>query len=170
MKNKVKAIKLLVIFLFPGFLISCGPIYDTQYSYFPPESSEGRACIFQCENSRSQCQELEHYRNQDCERRSTYDYERCRDDIRYRYDREPKWNECSESSCSADEERCDSQFRYCYQSCGGRVDAQTVCVANCQGANPPVKQGISTGYPAPTGGYQKYPRGPASGSSIYPRY
>lgn len=144
--------------------VSCGPIYDTKYNFIPPTSSEGRACIFQCENSRSQCIELENYRNQDCQQRSDYDQRRCEDDIRYREGREPKWYECGSNSCSVDQERCESQFRYCYQSCGGRVDAQTVCVANCQGA--PAPQPANGG----SGSYQPYPRGNSGNNSIYPKY
>lgn len=169
MKNKIN---LLVAVLFTCFLNSCGPVYDTQYSYIPPDSSEGRACIFQCENSRSQCQELEQYRSQDCERRSSYDQDRCEEDIRYRYDREPKWYECGSSSCTVDEERCESQYRYCYESCGGKVDQKTVCVSNCETANRPLGQTVGSSYP-PTGivgGNQKKPRANTGDNSIYPRY
>ncbi len=112
-------------------LSSCGPIYDTVYDFTPPESNAGRACIYQCENSRGQCRQLEEYRADDCERRSDYEVERCEREIWRRKGREPKWYECGGESCSANLDRCDEQYRSCYQSCGGRIRSETRCVANC---------------------------------------
>lgn len=112
-------------------IAACGPIYDTQYNFRPPSSSEGRACIFQCEQSRQLCRQNEEYRADDCQRRSEWDQQRCEDQIYRTKGREPKWYECGSESCSADYDRCEGSYRACYQSCGGRVDAETRCVANC---------------------------------------
>ena len=110
---------------------ACGPIYDTQYRFTPPESGQGVSCIYQCENSKLQCRQLEEYRADDCTRRAQYEAQRCEADIWRQKGRAPKWYECGSSSCSPEYDRCETQYRSCYQSCGGRVDAQTVCVANC---------------------------------------
>jgi hypothetical protein len=114
-----------------ALLTSCGPVYNTEYSYTPPKSLEGRSCINQCEYSKIQCEELENLRERECESRAELEYDRCRRDIYNSKKREPKWSECSRSSCSTDEERCERLYRSCYQACGGRVDSRTVCVANC---------------------------------------
>lgn len=112
-------------------LIGCGPIYDTQYQFTPPDDGNGRACIYQCENGREQCTELEELREESCENRAESEYQRCADNIYRRKGRDPKWNECYRESCSSDTERCENSYRSCYQSCGGKVRAETVCVANC---------------------------------------
>ncbi|MFN8392204.1 MAG: hypothetical protein U0136_18070 [Bdellovibrionota bacterium] len=111
--------------------VGCGPVYDTQYQFVPPENASGRSCIFQCENSRQQCRQLEDYRVEDCERHSDYEKDRCEEDLYRRKGRDPKWYECTGESCTADYDRCDETYRSCYQSCGGEVHAETRCVANC---------------------------------------
>ena len=100
----------------------CGPIYETQYSFIPPEDDHGRSCIFQCENGKLQCERLEDMKKDQCEDRSDRQYYRCQD-------RGEKY--CYRESCSVDYETCESHYRGCYQSCGGRVDAKQVCVGFC---------------------------------------
>jgi hypothetical protein len=121
--------------------IGCGPVYNTEYQFSPPDSDAGRACVFQCENSRQQCRQLEEYRADDCQRRASWDQQRCEDDIYRRKGREPKWYECGSESCSADYDRCDESYRSCYQSCGGKVNAETRCVANCDKIPPQQQPG-----------------------------
>ncbi|MBP9837783.1 MAG: hypothetical protein KBC84_03630 [Proteobacteria bacterium] len=128
--------KTLFFFFLSTVLYSCGPIYDTQYQFIPPDSPQGRACIYQCENSKSQCHELERYRSDDCEYRAKLDQQRCEDDVWRRTGKAPKWYECGAESCSPNSDRCDGDYRHCYEMCGGRVDARTVCVANCQAVPP----------------------------------
>lgn len=149
-------------------LAACGPVYDTQYHFTPPPSSEGRSCVFQCDNSRLQCRQLEDYKNEDCQRRAEYDQRRCEDDIYRRKGREPKWYECGSSSCSPDYDRCEQLYRSCYQSCGGRVDQQTVCVSGCDQIPPNQRQDTRT--PPPSSGDDfRAPVKPKRGSEITPR-
>lgn len=114
----------------------CGPVYDTQYQFTPPENESGRTCVFQCETSKEQCQQIQEMRAESCEDRAEYEYERCVDRIYRRKGREPKWHECSKETCSADVDRCENTYRNCYQACGGKVRAETVCVANCDQVPP----------------------------------
>ena len=126
-------------------LTGCGPMYQTEYIYTPPKSQTGNACVFQCENSKQQCQQIQEMRSEDCERRAEYDYQRCEDRIYDREGRDAKWYECSRESCTADVERCEATYRSCYQSCGGKVEAQTRCVSNCDQIPPP-SQNNQPGY------------------------
>ncbi len=103
-------------------LAGCGPMYETQYSFVPPENESARACIFQCENGKLQCHQLEEMKEENCENRADRDYYRCKD-------RGEKY--CYRESCSVDYERCEGQYRSCYQACGGRVESRQVCVAFC---------------------------------------
>ena len=100
-------------------------------SFIPPSSSGGQACIYQCENGRQQCLQLDQYRVQNCETNAQYERDRCIADIWARKNREPKWYECGGDSCSEDTDRCDTVYRSCYQSCGGQVIQETKCIANC---------------------------------------
>lgn len=112
-------------------LSGCGPIYDTRYSYSPPHDPQGQSCIFQCENMKMQCEQLEMMKAENCNNRNRIEQDRCRDNIR-RQGREPKSSECSfYASCTTDTERCDAQYRICYQNCGGKVYSEEVCVFNC---------------------------------------
>lgn len=152
------------------FLAACGPVYNTQYHFTPPESSEGRSCVFQCDNSRLQCRQLEEYRTEDCQRRSEFDQRRCEDDIYRRKGREPKWYECGSSSCSPDYDRCEQLYRSCYQSCGGRVDQETVCVSNCDQIPPGQQQPPPPRRDNPRQDDFKAPERPKKGGgSIVPR-
>ena len=113
------------------FLSACGPMYRTDYFYTPPESESGRTCTFQCEMMKGQCRQIEELRADRCESDSRTEVANCEAYIYLTKGREAKWYECTGSSCSANYEQCEGQHRYCYQSCGGKVDARTTCVANC---------------------------------------
>lgn len=113
------------------FGAGCGPMYDTKYTFSPPRSAEGRSCVFQCEQGKLQCEQIENLEASRCRDYAERESRRCRDDIRYRENRDPKWYECSSESCSADYERCEHMYRACYQSCGGEIKTETTCVANC---------------------------------------
>ena len=112
-------------------LCSCGPLYETRYSFTPPRDYNGRSCVISCETSRLQCKQLQQMQYNTCEQQSRLEQDRCEFNIRLE-GREPKWYECSSSYCSNDTESCESTYRNCYQLCGGSVIAEDVCVANCE--------------------------------------
>ena len=131
-------LKLALSFLLIAFLTSCGPVYKTNYTYIPPENEEGKSCIFQCDNTKLQCYQLEDMRYQRCLDRADRDYYRCEANRRYVYNYKKKRRECRHncycfrSSCSQTREVCDDRYRTCYQTCGGSVTSETVCVSNCE--------------------------------------
>ena len=132
----MKISSLLVLAFVLGGVSACGPVYHTDYAFRPPKSAEGRSCVFQCEQSRQQCRQIEDMQQDNCQNRSYWENARCEDDIRRRKGREPKWYECGTDSCSADYDRCDDSYRSCYQSCGGEVQTNTYCVSGCEKAVP----------------------------------
>ena len=122
------------------FTLSCSPVYKTNYSFTPPKTQTGKACIFQCENNKLQCEQLEEMRYERCLFRADREYERCERNKRYRYKSDGKreciencW--CSKGHCKVNKEICESRYRSCYQTCGGRVDSETICVSNCEKIN-----------------------------------
>lgn len=124
----------------------CGPVYDTAYSFRPPPSGTGRVCVSQCETSRRQCGQLEDLRARQCEHDSQRQRVLCEAEVRIEKGREPKWYECGSELCSANYDLCESDYRSCYQACGGEVRAETRCVANCDKI-PPAGSGASQSRP-----------------------
>lgn len=124
-------------------VLACGPVYKTDYTFFPPERESGRTCVMQCENSKMQCRQLVQLRHDSCRQQAETAYYLCEASRRYRIDSKGKQKciencYCSRESCSEDYEPCDSQYRSCYQTCGGKVTSRTYCVSNCENA-PPVQ-------------------------------
>lgn len=111
-------------------LAACGPIYDTRYSFTPPSTPQGQSCLFHCSQLQDQCEQLEDHRQELCEERARYERERCERDLR-RDGKKVKWYDCGTESCTSDYDRCAQQYRSCYESCGGKVSAEQVCVMNC---------------------------------------
>lgn len=109
-------------------LAACGPVYRTQHTFTEPTSPEGRTCVFQCQTSKLQCQQIEDLRKDRCEDRADRDRERCIRRLE-RQKKEVKSYDCPLDTCSADYERCEEMYRACYQSCGGTITSETVCVS-----------------------------------------
>lgn len=119
---------LLVVLL----LGACGPVYNTEYTFSPPKSETGRSCTYHCDTNKFQCRQIEDMHAQRCQEQAYWEQQRCEAEIYRNKGRDPKWYECGTSSCSADYDRCEEQYRACYQSCGGKVESVTRCVANCE--------------------------------------
>lgn len=140
---KIRGICLLAV-----CLTSCAPVYQTDYTFLPPENQHGQTCVLQCENTRLQCRQLADARYQTCLSRVELAYQACEARKIYRYDYKNGEAECVHNcycyreSCTDDSESCQAQYRGCYQTCGGQVLSKTYCVSNCDevggvGAPPP---------------------------------
>ena len=138
MKMYGKSLSVLLFVLFiPLFILACGPVYQTDYSFIPPTTEHGQMCVFQCDNSKIQCEQLEEMRYQNCLDRADRDYHSCEMTKRYGYNKNGEWVcqencYCFRSSCSLDESKCHERYRACYQTCGGKVESRTYCVSNCE--------------------------------------
>ena len=121
----------LGMLLASGILTSCGPQFQTNYTYYPPESPSGQTCIFQCQNGKLQCQQLRDMEYERCIDRADREYYRCQDMNLDLPDKKKEY--CYRAYCNdADYERCEAGYRSCYQACGGRVESETVCVSGCE--------------------------------------
>lgn len=74
-------------------LVSCGPVYETRYSFTPPRSAEGRSCAFQCQNGKLQCQQIEEMQEQRCNENARWEQRRCQRDLENRGKKE-HWYDC----------------------------------------------------------------------------
>ena len=130
----------LVIILLTLLIQACAspPQYQTFYNYDPPKTSEGRACIFQCENTKMQCEQVDQMRVANCQDRAELNFQRCSDRAQADYDRCKASGEkycftdtCRKEPCNGSGQ-CDNQYQRCYSICGGQVTSETRCVANCE--------------------------------------
>jgi hypothetical protein len=99
--------------------VGCGPVYDSDYSFTPPSTPEGSSCVNKCKNARASCEQDVDARLKDCERRTQRECEGRQDCYTPYYCGVP------------DYEQCESQYRSCYQSCGGTVKSEEICVMGC---------------------------------------
>lgn len=126
-----------VLFLCLFALTACGPMYKTKYRYSPPKDGRGKMCVMQCNNSKKLCTRLCQNQNANC-------ISRARDDARFRYEQyvsrrkaagKPTERDLDSfynpSVCSLQSCGCDSDYRACYEMCGGKVESYRECVAFC---------------------------------------
>ena len=109
-------------------LTACGPVYETRSSYTRPDSPEGVACTFQCENSRLSCRQNQDLKQQNCDannRIAKLEYQQCV--AKHGKDK------CEEdfTFCDIGNNSCKETYNQCYRTCGGDVITRTVCVEDC---------------------------------------
>ena len=132
--------RLAIMLGLTALLAACGPIYNTEYTFTPPSSARGQACVSSCEADKSGCSYSCRRQTQDCEneksRIADREYNRY---VRYRQQQglpiertrmsfEPSYSCPWESECT---DVCEAEHRACFTGCGGRIDAQQVCVMGC---------------------------------------
>ena len=99
--------------------VSCGPLYDTKYSLTPPSTIHGQTCVSQCEIAKNQCEQIEELSETICEVRNAI-CDISLDCFGYPY------------VCIPNYERCDNHYVNCYETCGGKVEREKVCVMGCE--------------------------------------
>ncbi len=128
---------LLALSLFT--LISCGPMYVTEYELVPPPTNEGRMCANNCLFARTNCEQQCHLTSNMCEQnehlRAENEY------LRYVREREAEGLEIKRGKdsfqndyrCETDDcmEQCAATYRMCHSNCGGQVIPHTRCEAFC---------------------------------------
>lgn len=100
-------------------LAGCG----TEYTYTPPASATGQACIMRCQGVQNTCVDTEKQRAEkeeaECETNAEHAHYMCLLYAKTDADRA----KCQKDGCYeyADTGSCDSAFRACFQQCGGVV-------------------------------------------------
>jgi len=132
LKRLIKAGVFATVLLVVSFSLSgCGPVYSTHYTYSPPDDPHGKACVFQCENSKLQCQQIKDMEAMQCRDQAELRYRDCQRRNDRRREGEKRDN-CYRTYCSsANYEQCEERYRACYQICGGEVVGEEVCTAFC---------------------------------------
>lgn len=141
----VKSLKIFIAItiLSAIFLQGCAtPQYDTFHSYVPPKGAEAKSCLFQCSMTETQCEQLSQMRLDNCVARSQNKYDACEAREQAVYDRcvNSGRQDCYKDWCSQDEctasNTCKTKYNSCYSICGGIVNSETRCVANCDKESP----------------------------------
>jgi len=126
MKNLLAVIAALLV-------MSCGPIYETNYRYTPPSDPLSRSCVTQCLADKGQCRNTADLKAENqrlrCELDARDDYERCLTNSKGEQGR----SSCNRRTCSDNAQygQCEADYRTCFQSCGGIIDEERVCTFNC---------------------------------------
>ena len=143
--------KLFSIIILFFILTSCGPVYQTNYSYSPPEEMAGKQCLSLCSAQRQSCSSNCRDREQTCEivARTLDLAENLSCNKRKKYcnnnpdasgcifDKNMDCNESSgsHSNCTNEKKECKSEclsyYNECYINCGGKIDTQSICVQFC---------------------------------------
>lgn len=117
-------------------LSACGPVYKTEYKYVPPKSDNGKQCAVQCVESKAYCQQGCQARESQC--RALAHREAIHQFRQYKHEqlahgkpikkseRDFEYTSQCNQSCG-----CDDMFNMCYQTCGGVIKENKICVAFC---------------------------------------
>lgn len=95
----------------------------TQYTYTPPATPQGQQCVSRCSHLQQDCKAQEDERvsveKPQCEHDADVEYMACLKYAKTEKDKES----CYRSSCyiSPNYYACESDFRQCFQVCGGTV-------------------------------------------------
>lgn len=129
--------KYFLVVVFVMVLASCATA--PEYTYSPPETAEGRACVARCQETqnacrnsqanlysqaKSQCESQSAYKYNQCEREAQVEQNACLRFARTDLDRASCIRKiCIKDGCymRIDYSFCDNEFRVCYQNCGGKV-------------------------------------------------
>ena len=92
----------------------------TEYTFAPPTTKKGERCVEKCQDRQQFCRDSEIQRSQSanaqCQRESEVEFTSC---LKYASDR----NKCYRKGCFdyASTAMCDTDYRACYQNCGGKI-------------------------------------------------
>jgi hypothetical protein len=90
------------------------------YKYAAPTTPMGQACTMNCSNLQAQCKQREDNNAQQCEWRKQQ-AQQSLDQCKANTDDAMKCNQQVPFCFPANYTQCDSQYRECYQGCGGTV-------------------------------------------------
>jgi hypothetical protein len=116
-------------------LAACAP----EYTYTPPATEQGRACVSGCQARQADCRALQDrqsaqaqaqcaadrdQRQGQCEHDSQIEYDACLQYAKTDADRKGcKRKSCDQPACwnGSNYGQCDTDYRACYQNCGGVI-------------------------------------------------
>ena len=122
-RSDFKVIKSLLLIL---TVAACGPHYQTEYVYIPPEGTVARECLVACSNNKRNCDAAAGKAYQEClrdaEKTSMLNYT-----IDLNNKQISKINDRIETleRCRMHSQVCLRDYNWCYVECGGKVEPNT---------------------------------------------
>ncbi|MBS0359447.1 MAG: hypothetical protein JSS53_09275 [Proteobacteria bacterium] len=109
-------------------LTACSTTPKKSYSFEPPKSPQGQACVMQCQETKNVCDQFCDAEQQNCQTRA-------KDQAKFDYEQyvaartregKPADRQVTDfylpNTCAADFTcQCEDDFRACFQMCGGKV-------------------------------------------------
>ncbi|MBT4963886.1 MAG: hypothetical protein HOI53_00630 [Francisellaceae bacterium] len=131
----------IVILISLLVLNACGPVYEIQYVYKPPQNDFGVKCIKNCANQKIFCKNEANKDLSICKmHEDSIGLEKYNDyfqDVISRgvtpHSDTNKKTFTNYSICESKYEasNCSQEFRNCYLVCEGQIETKAVCVGNC---------------------------------------
>ena len=120
---------------------ACSPIYSTTYELIPPNDQMGKMCMMQCEQLKATCEQTNivcSTAQMSCESTARLEKERCYANAgdNFAAQKNCDWNARKCNVCSKQD--CDSNYRTCFATCGGKVIPHTECTAYCDQVQKPM--------------------------------
>lgn len=107
-------------------MFGCAPTYETYYEYKDIKSGEFANCVSYCKVAKDTCLQKCHRQQSMCGTHAKSDLI----DGLSKPHADSTLNlyvqQCQESACD-----CDSDYRACYEMCGGKVIKKERCISNC---------------------------------------
>lgn len=126
--------KLFLLMILTFGLSGCGPSYHVKHSYTPPVSKDAKLCLTQCQIIKNQCKQNRLLKEQLCRNANRF-Y------IGSGSGRKGKRNNRARfqfmhsiplsNACYSEDTSCSAEYNTCYQTCGGKVKTEKVCVSGC---------------------------------------
>jgi len=128
--------KIMKLFLMMVFITALATGCVKEYTFTPPASESGRVCTQTCNTTQSlcrqhaqeeandqyqQCLSVSEVALRQCKHKALIEYNAC---LRYAENREScHEDECEQDYCfnSANFDYCESDYRACFQNCGGVI-------------------------------------------------
>lgn len=117
-------------------LSGCQKVYETQYDYNQPVAETGRQCVTQCQRAKAVCEKhcqdpaacKKQAKTKALEDYALYVSAQEQKGLPVTKDSNSFYNplQCSQELC-----QCDSDYRACYELCGGTISSRQVCIKNC---------------------------------------
>ncbi len=109
---------------------------STEYKHQPPASHAGQMCVKKCEKAKLECQDERMLQYRNCEhhnRMVRLEFERCSASGAtncYHPSAPPCEKPCGNSGTCGDQ--CETNYRHCYQTCGGTIVSKESCESTCK--------------------------------------
>lgn len=144
-RGNMKTLKLIGVLAFSILAMAtlngctkCGTTKSctTEYKHQPPASYAGKMCVMKCNQVKQDCQADRMLQYKNCQhhnRMVQMEFERCIASGAtncYHASAPPCEKPCGDGGPCGDQ--CETNYRHCYQTCGGTIVSNKTCESKCE--------------------------------------